>query len=211
MIDLAQVEESGWSRIPNVSTRQALLDVALMLGTPVVSSNGELVKELRVVPSFRARTGTLSKRYGRGEFPLHTDTAFWPEPARYLVMKARGDTRRCTTVLSFAELFEKCGCRWRALADSAIWLVRTTSESFYSLMTMKGLGWRYDPQCMSPANRSAQELQEMLCRVMKSETGVQLQWCPDEAIVIANWRVLHGRGPAPECEQERIIERIYVR
>jgi hypothetical protein len=97
-----------------------------------VSPTGELIKEIRVVSASRARTGTLSATYGSGDFPLHTDTAFWPVPARYVVFQLRGDTRRSTTILSFDDFFRQCDKRTFLLAESSVWLVRTRSASFYS-------------------------------------------------------------------------------
>jgi hypothetical protein len=40
---------------------------------------------------------------------LHTDTAFWALPARFLVMRATGDKRRTTRVCPFDELLAHGG------------------------------------------------------------------------------------------------------
>jgi alpha-ketoglutarate-dependent taurine dioxygenase len=64
---------------------------------------------------------------------------------------------------------------------------------------------------MFPANRAARELRELLDAAMASHAAHTIAWRTDEAIAVANWTTLHGRGPAPEGEKERVIERIYVR
>jgi len=75
-----------------------------------------MVKEIRVTPQEQAVPGSQSSRHGTGAFPLHTDTVFWPDPVRYVILRGSGDTRRPTMVLSFAELFEQCEPAVRALA-----------------------------------------------------------------------------------------------
>jgi alpha-ketoglutarate-dependent taurine dioxygenase len=212
MIDLAELKSSGWTRVPDISSREALLDLARSLGTPVVSPTGELVKEIKVTSAALARAGTLTANHGAGEFPLHTDTAFWQMPARYVVLRVRGDTRRATTILPFEDLLRRCGSRALGLLQSSVWLIKTRTASFYSPMRIRGsLGWRYDAQCMLPANRAAIDLQGVLDRVTTDVSRTHVAWMGDEAVVLSNWRVLHGRSAAPEQEQERILQRIYVR
>ena len=38
----------------------------------------------------------------------------------------------------------------------------------------------------------------------------EIDWSTDGAVVISNWTTLHGRGPAPTEERERVLERVYV-
>ena len=166
-----------------------------------MTSTGELIKGLRVTSRSHARPGTLSSAYGSGEFPLHTDTAFWPLPARYLVFRVQGDNRRRTTVLSFADVFQQCSPPALLLAEKAIWLVRTKLGSFYCSLRIQGhCGWRYDGACMFPAI-AARELRGLLYSPTASGRGANINWQRDEALVLLNWSVLHGRGPSPEDEK----------
>jgi len=64
---------------------------------------------------------------------------------------------------------------------------------------------------MFPANRAAKELQEILDPLTTNPCGASITWSGEEAIVLSNWSVLHGRGAKPEREEQRILERIYVR
>jgi alpha-ketoglutarate-dependent taurine dioxygenase len=212
MQELAELETIGWARVSNISNRAALLELARSLGRPIMTSTGELLKGLRVTSRSHARPGTLSSAYGSGEFPLHTDTAFWPLPARYLVFRVQGDNRRRTTVLSFADVFQQCSPPALLLAEKAIWLVRTKLGSFYCSLRIQGhCGWRYDGACMFPANPAARELRGLLDSLTASGRGANINWQRDEALVLLNWSVLHGRGPSPEDEKERTLERIYLR
>jgi hypothetical protein len=82
------IEDRGWASIPGVNGASDLLQLAMSLGKPVENARHELISELRVATSAEARPSTLSATFGTGTFPLHTDTAFWPNPAKFLVMLA---------------------------------------------------------------------------------------------------------------------------
>jgi hypothetical protein len=213
MIALRQLETLGWACVPGIASRSKLLDLARSLGRPLASPSGELVKELIPTSRAEARRGTLSETHGFGPFPLHTDTAFWPVPSRYLVLRAHGDIRRYTSILSFAELFRGATTDLCDFARRSVWLVRTQSGSFYCSMKFRArntIGWRYDQQCMSPANEAAHQTRELLGARLTHSRIQCIHWTEDLALVLCNWNVLHGRGPSPREESGRILDRVYV-
>jgi len=190
-----------------------MIELANIVGSPLVGPNGRLVKEIRVSPQAAAKTGTLSASFGTKGFPLHTDTAFLPIPARYIILRAFGDTRRPTTVLSFRQIVQNCGKHIVGIANRSVWYLRTPSLSTYCSMRFResGLsGWRYDRQCMFPANETAREIANLLDGSHGALSVEQIAWSGDCAAVISNWEVLHGRGSEPDLEGERVLERIYV-
>ena len=199
--------------VPGITSQSRLLEVAWAIGRPKMSPAGEVIKLLTPRIAVESRARTLSATYGRGPFPLHTDTAFWPVPCRYLIFRATGDVRRPTTVLSFAELLENLGTKFRSLAEQSIWLARTRERAFYCSMTFR-VGnercWRYDSQCMFPVNNAASQVEQILGRQIPGIEETDLEWEDDIAVVMDNWKVLHGRGPMPLDEKQRILERIYV-
>ena len=209
----AQLKEQGWTIVHGITSQLDLLAVALSVGRPKSCPTGEIVKLLIPRLSEESRDRTLSGTYGTGHFPLHTDTAFWPLPSRYLVFRATGDIRRATTLLSFAVLLEKLGTDFRRLAERSIWSATTHSKAFYCSMVFK-VGnercWRYDTQCMSPANKAASQVRQILNTRMAEIRETELYWTKGTSVVVDNWKVLHGRGPMPVGERQRILERIYV-
>jgi hypothetical protein len=210
----AELNKSGWTRVNGVSSSAELLELGRALGCPVPSPNGELVKEIRVTRAAEAPPGSQSSIYGTGPFPLHTDTVFWPLPVRYVILRACGDTRRPTTVMSFPDLFRECGTHFSALAEKSVWLVGPKSRRFYCSLKFRhgdSVGWRYDADCMAPANDAATEVDRDLRLRVGSGRGDCISWSSDMAVVLSNWHVLHGRGPEPDAEGVRIIERVYVR
>src|SRR5262245_24445425 len=129
MISLAQLRKNGYVTIAGIATGSELLSIAKSIGRPVLSPTGELVKEIMPKPQGDARLGTASAKHGTGAFPLHTDTAFWPIPCRYLVMRVYGDCRRATTVVRFEDAFGKNSSKLVTLVERSIWRVRTPSAS----------------------------------------------------------------------------------
>jgi alpha-ketoglutarate-dependent taurine dioxygenase len=208
----AELSAKGWVRVKNIPTSTELFNLAKLVGTPIPCPTGEVVKKIPITASQNARNGTLSAVYGSKEFPLHTDTAFWPLPARYVVLRVQGDTRRQTKIRSFRDLWRECDRRALALSQESVWLVRTPSASVYRSMKLRvdHLGWRYDSNCMYPANDAAQELNKILNHEI-AECSESIDWSDNEAVVLSNWNVLHGRGGAPPDEGARVVERVYVR
>jgi len=189
------------------------MDLAKKFGVPTPSPNSKLIGEILVQDSFEAKADTLSSSFGRGRFPLHTDTAFWPVPARYLVFRATGDLRRPTTVLPINRIPGIFGNKMLEIISRSIWLLKTPSMATYCSMRFpvgEADVWRYDRQCMTPANSAAKEIAEAV-DCLSAGLADEIQWRADNAVVIANWVVLHGRGPEPANEAVRNLERIYVR
>jgi hypothetical protein len=213
IVDRLELEARGWTIVEGITTSTRLLEVACSLGRPVPSPTGELIKQLTPRSGAVSRKQTLSAAYGMGEFPLHTDTAFWPLPCRYLIFRATGDVRRHTTVLTFARLLTELGSESSSLAERSIWLARTPERSFYCSMTFaaaKERCWRYDTQCMVPVNKAAKQIEEKVrCRIPSIKKDL-VRLADGVALVLCNWKVLHGRGPMPVGEKIRILERVYV-
>jgi len=213
-MDFHELHTSGCTRVQGVSSRAELLELGRAVGRPLPSPNGEMIRELRPTRAADAVPGTQSATYGIGSFPLHTDTVFWPVPVRYVILRAYGDTRRPTTVLSFADLSREFGGHFPRLAQRSVWLVRANPQAFYCSFTFRTgelAGWRYDCDCMSPMNAAAVEIDRFLRPFVISGRADCINWSGDMAVVLSNWTILHGRGPAPEDEGIRIVERLYVR
>jgi hypothetical protein len=199
--------------VPGITSQSKLLELARSFGRPKPSPTGDLVKLLTPRLSTDSRPQTLSAVYGRGEFPLHTDTAFWPVPSRYLIFRAIGDLRRPTTILGVGELLQGLGIEFQNIAERSIWSVRTPQAAFYCSMTfMVGSDrcWRFDSRCMFPVNKHAAQVLEIVGSRMSDIRNVEVNWSAGIGLVLDNWRVLHGRGPMPVGETSRILERVYV-
>lgn len=207
---LASLQVRGWVTLGPSSRDLPALTVARAFGEPVESPNGDLVRKLVPKDRVDAISGTFSHAYGKADFPLHTDTAFWPLPARYLVMRVTGDTRRPTIVAPIpVPIAGAIGTE----VVSSVWVVRG-AHPFYCSMQFRhngDLGIRYDPMTMRPSNTSAAKVQSCLPAVLAELPTFSIDWAAVGTVIVDNWRALHGRGPEPAGEGQRVLERIYVR
>jgi hypothetical protein len=213
MISLSQLRKDGYVKIAGIGTALELLALARSIGCPVPSPTGELVKEIKPKSQGDAQQGTASAMHGTGAFPLHTDTAFWPLPCRYVVMRVFGDCRRATTVLRFDDVFRNDSGKLATLVERSIWRVKTPSARHYCSMRFrhgKDPGWRYDEHCMVPVNDAATIIHAQLPQALARCEAHKIEWSGDVALILDNWQVLHGRAVAPPNEQVRILQRIYV-
>lgn len=213
-MDIKELHTRGWTVVSGVSNQGDLIEIANMLGEIISAPSGELVKKLVPANRGEARKGTFSSVFGKGSFPLHTDTAFWPVPARYLILKVTGDTRRKTSVLPFSILLDSGDSTLISRAERSVWRVVASNVSFYCSMRFRNCsttGWRYDEQCMRAANEAAEDLH---AEIRKHFLGVSvhlIDWAGSNVAILDNWKVLHGREKGPSDEGKRVLERIYVR
>jgi hypothetical protein len=213
-MNLAELNTRGWTLVDGISSPDDLVELGRTIGCPVPSPNGEIVKEIRRMPANEAVPGSQSSIYGTGPFPLHTDTFFWPLPVRYVILRGHGDIRRPTTVRSITDLLTACDERFDSLAEKSVWLAGTASRRFYCSLKFRhqgSVGWRYDADFMSPANDAAIRVQKILRPLVTSASVDSIEWSGNTAVILSNWKVLHGRGPEPPNEGMRVIERLYVR
>jgi alpha-ketoglutarate-dependent taurine dioxygenase len=213
MISSEQLRKDGYLTIAGISSESELMSIAKLIGRPLPSPTGEFVKEMMPKSRADARLGTASAIYGTSSFPLHTDTAFWPLPSRYLVMRVYGDCRRATTVLRFEDAFRKGSADLVTRVERSIWRIGTPSASHYCSMRFRHgeqLGWRYDELCMAPVNEAARLTQAELPQALARCEVQKIEWSGDLALILDNWQVLHGRAVAPPDEKVRILQRIYV-
>lgn len=204
-----RLERDGWSTV-ELPDAADLRVVATWLRPDLERSRIEIE---RVSPKRRqeARPGTMSALYGLGPFPLHTERAHWPRPPRYVVFRSVGArTVRPTTLLDSnrlaadPELIRRLhDVPWRVAWDGAAFEARVLTAGPRSQWRI-----RYDRCCMTVSDPALQgELEEALDRLPLERH----QWKPDTALVIDNWRVLHGRGGMGETPDDgRVLERVVV-
>lgn len=195
----------------SIRSQDEFIELANSLGRPIQLPDGSQIKRLRVISSREARPNTLSWKFGESGFPFHTDTAFWPRPARLVLLRGvGGDLRRPTVIIPFMSAIPL------ALASKVrqtAWLCGTGPHTFYTTMQFEhdgSAGFRYDPNCMVPANKAAREIDEHLRPECSELKGELIEWRPNRVAIIPNWSYLHGRGTTDHVDFDRILERIYI-
>ena len=210
---IEELNDTGWVQIGEIKNDDQLVSLAKCLGALFPVGTTSYITGLRPTASHQAKPRTLSSSHGLGAFPLHTDTAFWPLPARYLVMRVLGDHSRPTTVLGFKTIFRRCSKRELHDIQRSIWRINVPGRQFYCSMKFNHShqdGWRFDPNCMSPVNEAAERVAMQFSLRMNRCHPFSVNWTIGKAVVIDNWRALHGRGPRPFREGGRLLHRIYV-
>lgn len=211
---VVELEKCGWAFIECGCNSESILQIARLIGTPICSPNGELVRCLMPSPQHLGDPKTFTGKHGCGEFPLHTDTAFWARPARFLVLHASGDIRRATTLLSWQTLLERFSLEQIAEFRASVWRVSTRAPQFYatSEFILDGKkGFRYDPNVLFPANNAAKKTDSLLQNLIADASPISISWTSESVLIIDNWRMLHGRGRCPRNEARRELFRVYVR
>jgi hypothetical protein len=165
-------------------------------------------------PSF-ATPNTYSGNYGMGVFPLHTDLAHWYRPPRYLVLACLEGTESVgTLVYDSASIVEKEG---HVLLYRALMRPRRPiglQRPLLRLLERDGGGsdrFRFDSLFLQPANDSGSTAYEAVRQQLRASKPQRvILGRPGDAIVIDNWRMLHGRDAVPDSGRNRRIARMYL-
>jgi L-asparagine oxygenase len=196
----------------DIECEDAFLRLAKQFGDPVLLSDGLYIKTLNVMEKIDAPANSLSARHGAGMFPFHTDTAFWSLPTRFVLLRAvGGDFGRSTYIKPFQKLLS--GLRTNDVSHSA-WVCNTGQQKFYTTLCFEKsgqLGYRYDPNCMVPANKAAKKVEKIIKPLCFEIKGLEIQWRRNRVAIIPNWTCLHARGPSISLDQTRTLERIYLK
>ena len=215
---VANLEASGWALIDTISGAsrdelgKTILEAAGALGRPVPSLPGRpLVEWLSTVPE-RTRRPNLTALHGSGAFPLHTDTAHWPVPARYLFLSCfePGEAGRATLVWRFDETVFT-GSQLDTLRGEPVLFV-TGRNSFYSTVLSPSRPFvRIDLGCMRAITSAGRNVLGMLKEVLESVTPARIRWRRGGLLLLDNWQVLHGRDSTEVPDAARTLGRTLIR
>jgi alpha-ketoglutarate-dependent taurine dioxygenase len=207
---LKELNNQGWTEVDGVTSDSDILKIANDIGKIRPHANNELIFSLKPSNGVYKLKGTLSNSYGFSDFPLHTDTAFWTKPVRYILLSSYKSSSSQTIIASFNSMLEKLSLSDLKSAERAIFRVRTIHSQFYtSLKFMENdiIGFKYDPNCMEPVNFHGKRFVENIKTVNTETTNVN--WSGRKAVLIDNWKVLHGRT-AVNPNENRELKRIYI-
>ena len=208
-----KLENEGWVELEDISCPESLLAVAEKIGTIIPHPNGKLLNVLKPSDGVASMSGTFSSIYGFEAFPLHTDTAFWPKPVRYIVMGVLNEDQTSTYIESTISIINTLTRFARNAAKTAVYKVITPSGvHFTSLMFNEhGMqGFRFDPCCMTPANESAKIFDSEFREAATTIKPYKISWSGSKALILDNWNTMHGRSAIKDISRNRELLRIYV-
>lgn len=190
---------------------QQMQEIASQLGRPFSGRRESVVESLSPEHASAAPARSLSARYGKGQFPWHSDAAHRTIPARWIVMAclSPGSKEVMTEVVAW-ERMALSGRLETACASTQFAFVNG-SKSFLSTITQKGRAFiRFDPGCMMALDEhSARALQELSEWDPASSDRQQIHWCSGHIAIIDNWKHLHRRSDASESTG-RVLLRTYA-
>jgi alpha-ketoglutarate-dependent taurine dioxygenase len=207
-----KLEKKGWVEFENISTEGDLIEIANKFGKIVNHPNGELIGLLKPNDGEKVIKGTFSNIYGFNSFPLHTDTAFWIKPARYLLLNSIYSSSCSTFFISTETILNHFSNTELGQCRGAIFKVKTIHEQYYSSIFFNHnsiTGLKYDPSCMFPANSKAKAFVNKFEQIISDIPLEKVKWTGNNAVIIDNWKMLHGRDTALKSEK-RELRRIYI-
>jgi alpha-ketoglutarate-dependent taurine dioxygenase len=190
-----------------------LLELAKSLGTPVPSRKApRLIDQLRPISKSQAQPSSLSAQHGTGAFPLHTDTAHWRTPARYILLRAVVAHDKCRPTLIIDTRSLPLDASDRHLLKRAVFSVRNGRGSFLTtILPDDEKFFRFDCDCMFPKTSSASQALSILASAEGLCPQVEIRWATNHTLVLDNWRFLHGRAERDGKGQEnRLLHRVLV-
>ena len=206
------LSENGWTEFNSGSSDSELITIASKIGNILKHPNGENVFLLKPKSENESLFGTFSNKHGLQDFPLHTDTAFYKNPARFILMHSAISNSCDTTILRKSDFWDELTDTEKMMAKRAIYLVKTNRERYYTSFIFKEnneYGIKYDPSCMIPSNKFAKDFDQKFQRVISGIEPKRIKWTDGKTVIIDNWKTLHGRKSA-EKDITRLLKRIYI-
>lgn len=200
--------------VEDCNSVEDFLIIARSLGEIIRHHNGDLYDVVVANNGLNAKTGTFSQKFGFAAFPLHTDTAFWATPARFLVMWSPKASTTPTTILAWKDILNLLPEKEIKAINNAIFTVNTFENVSYRSIKFDShgvKGFRYDPNIMLPANEEGKKFEEIFHKTIKSMSFIDVNWSGSNALLLNNWNMLHGRKQVKNKHEVREIFRVYVR
>ena len=214
---LRRLAASGWisgesDEADETRLSAAILSIASGLGKVIPGRGRQQVERLGPQSAASSYRGSLSSLHGLAPLPLHTDTAHWPVPCRYLVMACvdPGPLPAPTVLLDTRAI--RLTREQRGALLNAVFLIRNGRKSFYGTISSAGRPFiRFDLGCMEgQSDNCSTAVSGYTDRTATSRT-TSYEWTPGKVLVIDNWRMLHGRGVIGDTQPGRVLRRVMVR
>lgn len=167
------------------------------------------IEVLKPVTRVKARRNSLSRVYGRGKQPPHTDGAHLEHPPKYILLwSEQANQSHARTHLRTFDVSMLCPDFWGPFSRS-IWTVRSSAARFhYRRVVEANGGIRWDSACFQ---------RSVLGDLKPSEVDKELEklpvrefaWSNCRALLFDNSKVLHGRNSASNlANDDRVLKRV---
>lgn len=208
----SDLDTNGWTIFDGKNTDDEILIFSRVFGTIIPDDNGNAIQHLKPKQANSGIKNSFSFNFGYSAFPFHTDTAYWPSPSRYILLSSEKKSNCNTFLFDFNKILEKLSSQDLLTFKRSVFL-----QNIYSMNKLCSLiindngqfGIRFDPNIMSPYNKSAKISCEIIKKALNEYTPIQIEWTGKNILIVDNWRFLHSRGDSTN-EPDRILKRIYL-
>lgn len=199
----SRISINGYVELFNIRSLEEAIAATSNL-SDILTLNGEVYQKLIPLDRNEAISRSFSSKYGYESFPLHTDTAFWITPARFVVFFMECISNTATNVLAIQDV--------KRLIEfsrqyNPIFTRKTTQGVIYSQPWTESYGGRfvYDPCYMKPENKAAKYFMDLLDDL--SSNAQRICWSGEKVLILDNWHTLHGREKCDDMQ--RMLHRFY--
>lgn len=189
-----------------------LLDLAMHLGTPVAARRRKSpVEILTPLGCAEAKPSSPSRMFGLGAIPLHTDTAHWVEPCRYIILGcvAPGSCGRRTMIADSLDLGIDSETR-RNLRDCQFRVLNGRRSFFAPVLGPNDSFLRFDQACMALVDARSRAALGVMSQAISDLPVETIDWFEGRVLLMDNWRVLHGRTAPARVGGGRVLARVLV-
>lgn len=207
----------GFIIIRELAPNTPTLEVAAQLGSVIVLSGFSEVQSLRPRDKSDSTPNTYSGIYGKTSFPLHTDLAHWAIPPRYIALRCIQNFKHVATHLCIGnKVIEAIGSL--ALQRTLVQPRRSFSQGKHLLRLLQMSPnsdtsiLRWDKLFLRPATIASAVTHSLVDRFLDNLKPSEIVLVnKGDTLIIDNWRMLHGRGPAVVEKDQRHIDRVYLK
>jgi L-asparagine oxygenase len=213
---LASLTTQGFAFIPGFHPEENTLSASERVGVAARLPGLAEIQKLLPRDKETSPPNIYSGNFGCDEFPLHTDLAHWFVPPRYFLLRcingAPGVSTRLLDGSSILRTFGEPTLRRtlvkprRAIngARPVLPLLEGSAARGYKL--------RWDNLFIVPATPHSAKVYGEICVYLSAVKPIDLQLRGSaDTLVVDNWRMLHGRSAITPENQNRHIERVYLK
>ena len=187
-------ERIGWSECP-VPLARTLEELGATVEVIPSRPGDPPIGLLKAIERAEARRSSLSGRFGRRAFPLHTDGAHLRSPPDAVLLEFRQPTPLAPTLLFPLRPDEVPLSVYHALRQGVFDTGSARAKFLAHAMTDRRL--RFDPIAMAPRDRLARLVQQFFDKSINHAIEYHSRG-PGITLIIDNRRTLHGRTAVPD-------------
>lgn len=216
-ISIKELEEVGYIKlnIPGL-IEEELIAISKQIGIPVETRSGaKVVDHLSPKEEKDAHENSLSRNHGLNSFPLHTDTAYFKIPVRYILLYSinPGSGDRPTYLYDAKNLFNHAKELRFELANV---LFKVINGRYSFLTTIYNCDqskhfFRLDRDCMKATSSEGTELLTKINNLICPRDLYEVKWNIGDLLILDNWRFLHGRGDSKMIDNDRLLFRVSIK